>query len=60
MSEKRKDLSSWPMDYQTKKEELVKEILFQNKFMKDSERSVTDENVNIYIKKEGEMEREWE
>jgi len=57
-----KNLKALDMDYQIKKEELAKEILFQNEFSKelpDDNKEEIRANHNINIK-EGEMDKEWE
>ena len=57
-----KNLKALDMDYQIKKEELAKEILFQNEFSKelpDENKEEIRSNHNINIK-EGEMDKEWE
>ena len=57
-----RNLKALDMDYQIKKEELAKEILFQNESSKElpaenKEEIRTNHNINI---KEGEMDKEWE
>ena len=57
-----KNLGTLDMDYQIKKEELAKEILFQNEFSKelpDDNKEEIRANHHLNIK-EGEMDKEWE